>query len=925
MHKYYTFIFIFISTILFSQDYPYPQQPLNLSTVSSDSLSFSWKGATNFTSYTLEIYDCNYYPGANFNSINLQDFVLSFDSRVSQGEEVSGFTHHEKRPGTFVGVEDSGTDLLFHTFDFNANSTYPVSNFQGSDFEGVTYLHNDYFAIMEERFGYVHFIKLIYNNNTLTNVTLENTLILSDPLISGQNDGFEGVTYNPVSGKMYASKEYNPVTLFEFDAPTAPNFSGTLTASQPFDINQVNWTPQDASGLYHFGLNKAMSATKTGEHLLILSKNSKAIYETDLNGNLISQLNFDISGILGSIVGGEFKAEGITFHDGIIWIAEDNDGLYIGFQNFNHEDPVAITNNLVHTQSGINTTGISIPACLLEAQTEYCWKITAQTSSGQSIESEYYSFTTGNLNQGAACNDNNLCTTNDVFDDNCNCAGTPVADTDNDGTCDAADQCPNLNNNLIGTACDDGDSSTINDVYTNACNCSGTLPINNICIAINNGNDDVEEYGSNGTMYFNSTDLEFVYDGNNRGNQTIGLRFNNVPVLQGVDIYDAYVQFTTDETNTASTSLTIKGEDTDHSDAFTAVDQNLSSRAKTSALANWNPPNWTQVGQSGMAQRTPDISNIIQEIVNRQGYSAGNSITLIINGNGKRTAESYNGSAAQAPQLCIEYSTIVACPAQGTACNDGKSCTTNDIMIDNNCTCEGTPVAICNTDICLGDVGIVNPINLCNCIVTQQQIMGCTNVNACNYNPQANCNDGSCQNAPSCNTNACAGNIEILDPSNPCNCIVIQTQVNGCTDANACNYNPQANCNDGSCQSAPMCNTNFCIGDVEIIDPNNPCNCMVSEAQVNGCIEVNACNYTPSANCNDNSCTYAPSFVLTHQNPTIISGGTYQAQHTILSNINFTDVATVNYFAEQRIELQNDFSVPANKMFSAVIQPVVCE
>ena len=527
--------------------------------------------------------------------------------------------------------------------------------------------------------------------------------------------------------------------------------------------------------------------------------------------------------------------------------------------------------------------------------------------------------------EGSSCNDNDICTTNDVLDNDCKCAGTPVADSDNDGICDAADTCPNLNNNLIGTPCDDGDFSTINDAYTNACNCTGELPVNNICIAINDGNDDVEEYGTNGTMYFNSSDLEFVYDGNSRGNQTVGLRFNNIPILQSAAIYEAYIQFTTDETNTESTSLSIKGENADHSNVFDVANQNISSRQKTAAVVNWNPPSWSQAGQSGTAQRTPDISNIIQEIVNRPGYSAGNSISLIVSGNGKRTAESHNGSAAQAPQLCIEYSTVVGCPAQGTACDDGKNCTINDMMIDANCTCEGTPVAICNTNICLGDVGIVNPIDLCNCIITQQQVMGCTDVSACNYNPQANCDNGSCQSAPLCNTNFCNGDFEITDPNDSCNCLVMQVQVNGCTDANACNYNPQANCDNGTCQSAPSCNTNFCTGDIEIIDPNNPCNCIVSQQQINGCIYATACNYMPSANCDDNSCAYAPPFSLIHYNPTIISGGTYQAQHTIFSNIDFTDATVVNYFAEQRIELQNDFSVPANKTFSAVIQNVVCE
>lgn len=47
---------------------------------------------------------------------------------------------------------------------------------------------------------------------------------------------------------------------------------------------------------------------------------------------------------------------------------------------------------------------------------------------------------------GTSCDDNDICTINDVYDNNCNCIGT-VQDTDNDGLCDANDTCPTDPNN----------------------------------------------------------------------------------------------------------------------------------------------------------------------------------------------------------------------------------------------------------------------------------------------------------------------------------------------------------------------------------------------------------------------------------------------------------------------------------------------
>ncbi|WP_170110458.1 metallophosphoesterase [Flavilitoribacter nigricans] len=75
---------------------------------------------------------------------------------------------------------------------------------------------------------------------------------------------------------------------------------------------------------------------------------------------------------------------------------------------------------------------------------------------------------------GQSCDDGDPCTTNDVYDSNCGCSGTPVGDADNDGYCDAIDQCAGLDDNLIGQSCDDGDACTGNDVYDSNCGCAGT-------------------------------------------------------------------------------------------------------------------------------------------------------------------------------------------------------------------------------------------------------------------------------------------------------------------------------------------------------------------------------------------------------------------------------------------------------------------
>ncbi|MBC8770607.1 immunoglobulin domain-containing protein [Arenibacter sp. BSSL-BM3] len=166
------------------------------------------------------------------------------------------------------------------------------------------------------------------------------------------------------------------------------------------------------------------------------------------------------------------------------------------------------------------------------------------------------------------------------------------------------------------------------------------------------GNDDAEEQVSNGNMDLGSSDLELTSDGGT--NQFVGIRFQNINIPQGTTILSAKIQFTTDETDTGSTSVTIRGDDSDNANVFSSSNYNISSRTLTSASTVWNNiPSWNTVGQSGVNQQTPDITTIVQEIVNRGGWSNGNAMAFVINGSGERTAEAYNGDSSKSPVLTI--------------------------------------------------------------------------------------------------------------------------------------------------------------------------------------------------------------------------------------------------------------------------------
>ncbi len=172
---------------------------------------------------------------------------------------------------------------------------------------------------------------------------------------------------------------------------------------------------------------------------------------------------------------------------------------------------------------------------------------------------------------------------------------------------------------------------------------------------ITGGNNDVEEKVS-GSMYLDSTDLELAFD-DWAPSDVVGLRYTNVNIPQGAVIENAYVQFKVDEVSTGAVSLTINYETVDNASAFTSSNFNLTSRPTSTTSVTWSPPAWNSVGLAGPDQRSPSLASLVQEIVNRPGWSSGNALVLIITGDGTRAAEAYEGDAAGAARLHVEWST----------------------------------------------------------------------------------------------------------------------------------------------------------------------------------------------------------------------------------------------------------------------------
>jgi len=162
--------------------------------------------------------------------------------------------------------------------------------------------------------------------------------------------------------------------------------------------------------------------------------------------------------------------------------------------------------------------------------------------------------------------------------------------------------------------------------------------------------DDAEEFES-GEVDLTSSDLELVED---TGLQTVGICFNKINIARGAKIRGAHLQFTCDEVAKDATSLTIAVENSPNPKRFTETARNISSRTRSEAEVAWQPAGWEKEGEANSIQRTPDLSKLIQAVVDQVDWEPGNSVVFLFSGTGKRVATASKGPTPEAAKLVID-------------------------------------------------------------------------------------------------------------------------------------------------------------------------------------------------------------------------------------------------------------------------------
>jgi len=197
---------------------------------------------------------------------------------------------------------------------------------------------------------------------------------------------------------------------------------------------------------------------------------------------------------------------------------------------------------------------------------------------------------------------------------------------------------------------------TVIDTYT-----TEPGPEGSINIRVAQSSDDAEELVdpsptlsyATGHVNLTSSDLEMINDsGWHGGDQEIGIRFQNVNIPQGATILAAHLEFVTDEADSEPTTLDIRAQDSDDAATFSTEAYNISDRPDTLTSVPWTIGGWSTIGKY---RTTPDLTDVVQEVIDRPGWTANNSMAFLITGSGVRTAESYDGASALAPLLHVEF------------------------------------------------------------------------------------------------------------------------------------------------------------------------------------------------------------------------------------------------------------------------------
>jgi len=433
-------------------------------------------------------------------------------------------------------------------------------------------------------------------------------------------------------------------------------------------------------------------------------------------------------------------------------------------------------------------------------------------------------------------------------------------DQDNDGVCDAnevvgctdVDACDYifvLNMDHDATLCD---FSCYGCMDSNACNYDNTKthPLESSCVFATGCETCSGETDGSGTVVDNDTDDDEVCN----ANEVVGCQDNTACDYNSDSTEDGTCVFATGcETCSGATDGT--GTVVDHDQDNDGVCDDDEVPGCTNSIAENYNATATEEDDSCV------IRGCMNNAANNYDATATDEYdpsTCVIPGCMYDWASNYNASATIDDGSCTVGNTVVeGCP-NPTACNHDTASIgsdTSSCVYQNETMVNGCQVSYCNRTTYVdsnnfktdhgGNVveGDADNDDIC----WTNEVAGCQDNNACNYNSAATDDGEACTYAVT--HYDCDGDcLNDADGDTVCD----EFEVAGCQDNTACNYNSAATDDGEACTYADAgydCDGD-CLNDT---DGDGVCD----EFEVAGCQDNTACNYNSAATDDNDSCTYA--------------------------------------------------------------------
>lgn len=202
-------------------------------------------------------------------------------------------------------------------------------------------------------------------------------------------------------------------------------------------------------------------------------------------------------------------------------------------------------------------------------------------------------------------------------------------------------------------------------LYSNAQRLVSGCEDNRCVFVIQQDSDDASEVSGGATCTFSAED-ENIYLGKCYRDEpiTAGFRFVGIDIPTGAVIKQAYLEFVADGPYSNSLSLSIHAENHPDVETFDTTTQ-PKDRSMTQNFVLWQIPS-DETWKMGQVQRTPDISSIIQLLINHSQWEPGTSVAILIQGLAAGDHEAHRrligfrrahaSKEFSPPALVIEYS-----------------------------------------------------------------------------------------------------------------------------------------------------------------------------------------------------------------------------------------------------------------------------